>query len=52
MMAFVRATALVAILLSGIATRAEDSATYDLKYKFKAGEIIRSTVLHLSLIHI
>ena len=45
-MAFVRASTLVAILLSGFAAHAEDSTTYDLKYKFKSGEVIRSTVLH------
>jgi hypothetical protein len=46
MLAFVRTTLLLLTLLVGLTAYAEESPKYDLKYKFKAGEVLRSTVLH------
>jgi hypothetical protein len=45
-MILLRWSAPVAILLVVVIARAEDATKYDLKYKFKAGEVLRNEVVH------
>ena len=41
-----RSSALVAILLHATVGQADDAPTFDLKYQFKPGEVVRSEVVH------
>ena len=45
-MILLRSIAPVAILFATFSVQAEDATKYDLKYKFKSGEVVRSEVVH------